>query len=70
MPSKELTLDGITFSSYEEYVAAKRQRNQEMLQKSGLLEAKHALSTSIEKTKKVTRGIKRRPEKVVALRRK
>jgi len=70
MPSKELTLDGITFSSYEEYVAAKRQRNQEMLQKSGLLEAKHALSTSIEKTKKVTRGIKRRPEKVVAPRRK
>jgi len=65
MPSKELTLDGITYKSYEEYVAAKRQRNQEMLQKSGLLEAKHAISTSIEKekAKKVTRGIKRRPEK-------
>ena len=51
MPSEDLTLDGKTYSTYVEYVAAKRQRNQEILLKSGLLEAKHVISTSFEKTK-------------------
>jgi len=69
MPEKsdELTLDGIKHNSYEDYVLAKRRRNQEMLLKSGLLEAKHAMSTSVEESKaaskKVSRGIKRRTEK-------
>merc|ERR1712194_830559 len=47
----------------------KRRRNQEMLLKSGLLEAKQAMSTSVEESKaastKVSRGIKRRTEKKI-----
>lgn len=71
MPEKsdELTLDGIKHNSYEDYVLAKRRRNQEMLLKSGLLEAKYAISTSVEESKaastKVSRGIKRRTEKKI-----
>lgn len=57
--NEELTLDGKIFNTYEEYVMAKRRRNMEMLQKSGLLEAKQAISSSMEKSKASTRGIKR-----------
>lgn len=58
---KTFTFDNISFyATYTEMVAAKRQRNQDMLMQSGLLDAKAALDDSVAAQRTATaRGIKR-----------
>jgi hypothetical protein len=61
--AKTFTFDNITFySTYAEMVTAKRQRNQNMLIQSGLLDAKAAIDASVAQqaaAKATSRGIKR-----------
>ena len=61
---KQFTFDNVTYySTYSEMVSAKRQRNQDMLLSSGLLDAKAAVEATIADQRASTasaRGIKRR----------
>ena len=59
---KTFTFDNVTFyATYAEMVAAKRQRNQDMLISSGLMDAKAAVDASVAATRAAAsaRGIKR-----------
>jgi hypothetical protein len=64
---KTFTFDNITYyATYAEMVAAKRQRNQDMLISSGLMDAKASIDASVaaERSSKASaRGIKRNAEK-------
>ena len=54
--------NGKTYPTYQDMVNAKRQRNQDMLASSGLLEAKAAVEHAIMEEKRQVRGLKRSTE--------